>query len=136
MTYLLDTNAWVEYLRQRNATVVQRVSAANPADIVLCSIVVAELLYGVQHSAPSLQSKNLALVQQLRLHFQSLPFDDRAAEEYGIVRADLSARGLMIGANDLLIASIALVNQVTVVTHNTAQFNRINGLMLEDWQMP
>jgi tRNA(fMet)-specific endonuclease VapC len=59
-----------------------------------------------------------------------------AAEVYGTIRADLSARGLMIGANDLLIAAIAMANQITLVTHNTSEFGRISGLLLEDWQTP
>ena len=60
--------------------------------------------------------------------------DDRAAEEYGKVRALLAALGTPIGPNDLLIAAIALANQMTLVTHNTAEFSRVPGLALEDWQ--
>lgn len=82
------------------------------------------------------RSRNLALVQTIRQQFQSLPFDDRAAEEYGLVRADIPSRGLMIGANDLLIASIALANNLTLMTHNTAEFGRVNGLLIYDWQIP
>jgi tRNA(fMet)-specific endonuclease VapC len=79
------------------------------------------------------QAANLSLIAALRLQFVSLPFDDRAAEEYGQVRAELAVRGTPIGPNDLMIASIALANQVTLVTHNTAEFSRIPGLTLDDW---
>jgi tRNA(fMet)-specific endonuclease VapC len=79
------------------------------------------------------QAANLSLIAALRLQFVSLPFDDRAAEEYGKVRAELAVRGTPIGPNDLMIASIALANQVTLVTHNTAEFSRIPGLTLDDW---
>ena len=62
--------------------------------------------------------------------------DDRAAEEYGKVRAHLAALGTPIGPNDLLIAAIALANQMTLVTHNTTEFSRVPGLSLEDWELP
>jgi tRNA(fMet)-specific endonuclease VapC len=63
-----------------------------------------------------------------------LPFDDRAAGEYGKLRDHLSRIGQMIGPNDLLIAGIALANGLTLVTHNTVEFSRVPGLPLEDWQ--
>jgi tRNA(fMet)-specific endonuclease VapC len=66
--------------------------------------------------------------------FVSLPFDDIAAEIYGRERARLTLVGTPIGANDLLIACIALANGLTLVTHNTREFSRINGLRLEDWE--
>ena len=66
----------------------------------------------------------------------SLPFDDSAAEEYGRIRAHLANLGTPIGPNDLLIAAIALANKITLVSHNTAEFSRVPGLILEDWQIP
>jgi tRNA(fMet)-specific endonuclease VapC len=75
-------------------------------------------------------------VEQLRQRFLSLPFDDAAAEQYGRIRADLTARGLTIGGNDMLIAAIALANGCTLVTHNTAEFSRVPDLVIEDWQVP
>jgi tRNA(fMet)-specific endonuclease VapC len=66
--------------------------------------------------------------------FISLAFDDVAAEEYGRIRAYLAGLGAPIGPNDLMIASIALGNGLTLVTHNTGEFSRVPGLNLEDWQ--
>jgi tRNA(fMet)-specific endonuclease VapC len=86
------------------------------------------------HSGPTHQAANLGLIANLRQRFGSLPFDDRAAEEYGKLRAHLMALGSPIGPNDLMIASIALANQLTLVTHNTTEFSRVPGLVLEDWQ--
>ena len=80
------------------------------------------------------QAKNLSQVQIFCRQFQSQPFDDLAAEEYGRIRAHLAGLGMLIGPNDLLIASIALANGLTLVTHNTREFSRIPGLKLEDWQ--
>jgi tRNA(fMet)-specific endonuclease VapC len=71
---------------------------------------------------------------QLRQQFVSLPFDDAAAEEYGKVRAHLAVLGTPIGPNDLMIATIALANAVTLVTNNTSEFSRVPGLSIEDWQ--
>ena len=134
MIYLLDTNAWIAHLRQNNPKLVQRLLQANPGDVALCSVVLAELLYGAHHSAGSKQSANLALIARLQRQFGSLPFDDRAAEEYGKNRAFLARLGTPIGPNDLMIASIALANKLTLVTHNTKEFSRVPGLSLDDWQ--
>ena len=64
----------------------------------------------------------------------SLPFDDPAAAVYGRVRHELETGGHVIGPNDLMIAAIALVHNLTLVTHNTGEFTRITGLQIADWQ--
>jgi tRNA(fMet)-specific endonuclease VapC len=76
----------------------------------------------------------LSHVQVFCRQFQSLPFDDRAADEYGRIRAYLTGLGALIGPNDLLIASIALANGLILVSHNTREFSRVPGLKLDDWQ--
>ena len=76
----------------------------------------------------------LAVQRAFFARYVSLPFDDAAAEKYGSVRADLEVRGQLIGANDLLIAAVALAHDVTLVTHNTSEFSRIRDLKLEDWE--
>jgi tRNA(fMet)-specific endonuclease VapC len=135
VTYLLDTNSVIDHLRRGPASkVTHGFLAAPPGSVYLCSVVLAELFYGAMHSGPSHRAANLALIARLRQQFASLPFDDRAAEKYGEVRAHLAALGTPIGPNDLMIAAIALVNQLTLVTHNTTEFSRVPGLTLEDWQ--
>lgn len=134
MSYLLDTNAWIAYLRQNNQNLVQRFLREDPADILLCSVVLGELFYGAWHGHPSKLAPNLALIGRLQQRFASLPFNDDVAPRYGEVRAALDARGTPIGPNDLMIASIALVHDLTVVTHNTGEFSRVPGLKIEDWQ--
>lgn len=136
MPYLLDSNAWIAWLRQRDASLLARLQREAPSNLLLCSVVVGELIYGAERSGAAYRAHNLHEVEQLRARFASLPFDDSCAEVYGRIRADLSARGLMIGPNDALIAAIALANDVTLVSHNTAEFGRIAGLSLEDWQTP
>jgi tRNA(fMet)-specific endonuclease VapC len=133
VTHLLDTNSCVDHLRRcQGSNITTKLTAAVPGSVVLCSVVVAELLYGAHRSQR--KAETLSQVQGFCCQFQSLPFDDRAAEEYGRIRAHLAGIGSPIGPNDLMIASIALANGLTVVTHNTSEFSRVPGLKFEDWQ--
>ncbi len=134
MTYLLDTNVWVAFLRDRNSPVVPRLRARQPADVCACSVVLGELYYGCLRSANP--TGNRAKVEALMRPFRSLPFDDAAAEHYAAVRRHLESLGAPIGPYDLQVAAIALANGCTVVTHNTEEFSRIPGLLIEDWQQP
>ena len=109
-----------------------KLAAATPGSVVLCSVVVAELIYGAERS--DYRAKTLAQVRTFCEPFESLPFDDRAAEEYGAIRAHLARQGTPIGPNDLMIAAIAIANSLTLVTHNTLEFSRVPRLVLEDWQ--
>jgi len=132
MTYLLDTNSCIKYLNGTSENIKRRLESKQPQDIVICSIVKAELFYGAQKSAKL--TENLEKVHKFIDHFVSLPFDDKASEKYGEIRSDLEKAGTPIGPNDLLIASIALANNVTLVTHNTREFKRVKGLKTEDWE--
>lgn len=135
MTHLLDTNSCVEQLRRGPASIVAaRLARATPGDVVLCSVVIAELLYGASRSAQL--SRNLAQVRTFCSAFASLPFDDRAADQYGEIRSHLHRIGSPIGPNELMIAAIARSHGLTLVTHNTAEFSRVPGLVIEDWQTP
>ncbi|MBL8795054.1 MAG: type II toxin-antitoxin system VapC family toxin [Planctomycetia bacterium] len=135
MTHLLDTNTCVEFLRRpANSSIAVKLANAPPGSVVLCSVVVAELMYGAYRSAQS--NKTLNQVRAFCSPFASLPLADDAAEQYGRIRAYLDALGMTIGPNDLLIAAIALANQLILVTHNTKEFSRVPGLVIEDWQVP
>jgi tRNA(fMet)-specific endonuclease VapC len=132
MIYLLDTNTCIAYLRGRSARVAQALREAQPEDIALCAVVVAELFEGAHRSVQ--REHNLARVAEFVTRFIILPFDIAAAEIAGQLGADLAARGTPIGAHDLQIAAIALANDLTLVTHNTREFSRLTGLQLEDWE--
>jgi tRNA(fMet)-specific endonuclease VapC len=134
MTFLLDTTPCVTYLRGRNALVLQRLQQHPAGDVALCTIVLAELYYGADKS--NNPARNRTAVDTFAGPYLCLPFDNRAADSYARIRVDLESRGLPIGANDYLIAAIALANGLTLVTHNTSEFARVNGLMLEDWEIP
>ena len=134
MLYLMDSNACIGWLRQREPKLVARIKREPPGSIVLCSVVVGELYYGAERSGAAYRASNILKVEQLRLQFASIPFDDSAAEEYGKVRAHLTGLGQLIGPNNLLIAAITLASGLTLVTHNTTEFSRVPRLVLEDWQ--
>lgn len=133
MKYLLDSNTCIQFLNDSHQGVRARILAHRPADLAVCSIVKAELLYGAWRSARI--PANLQRLQTFFEPLRSLPFDDACAQTYAQVRAALAGQGAPIGANDMLIASIALTHRLTVVTHNTREFARIAGLKLEDWEV-
>lgn len=133
MKYLLDSNACIVFLNKRSEQLKQRLELCQPQQIVLCSVVKAELLYGAMKSQHPQAS--LLKIETFCAPFQSLPFDDNAAVFYGKIRSELSAVGKPIGANDFMIAATALANEVTLVTHNTREFSRVKGLLLEDWEL-
>ena len=132
MKYLLDTNTCIRYINGRSASVARRLNEIEEGDAVLCSVARAELLFGALGSQHP--EKTTAKQRQFINLFQSLPFDDAAAEQYAVIRADLKAKGTPIGGNDLMIAAIALAHNLILVTHNTHEFARVAGLKLEDWE--
>ena len=86
------------------------------------------------HTPTERTQRNLEKIRGFFNRFISLPFDDTAAEIYGRIRSRLEKVGTPIGPNDLLIAAIAVANQITLITHNTAEFGRIEDLKIEDWE--
>lgn len=132
--YLLDTNLCIRILTGRSPTAKATLDSLSPSDVLVCSVVKAELFWGAMKS----NHPTRALAEQKRFLslFSSLPFDDRAAEEFGRIRADLALKGTPIGPYDLMIAAIAVAHGVTLVTHNTAEFSRVVGLNIEDWESP
>jgi tRNA(fMet)-specific endonuclease VapC len=131
VSYLLDTNICVAFLNQKDAGLRKRFQQTEPDDIQLCSIVKAELLYGARNGARVEQ--NLATLAKFFDLFESIAFDDAAAEHYAMLRVHLRRAGTPIGANDLLIASIALATDATLVTRNQDEFHRVPGLRVQAW---
>ncbi len=131
--YLLDTNVCIGFLKA-NEVIVSKMAQVAPTDLNLCSVVKAELYYGARGSQQI--ANNLAVLERFFEPYTSLVFDDRSAQLYGQVRADLRRTGQLIGPNDTMIAAIALAHNLTVVTHNIGEFARVPGLRLEDWETP
>ncbi|WP_404784766.1 type II toxin-antitoxin system VapC family toxin [Altericista sp. CCNU0014] len=133
MLYLLDTNVCVMYINGHSERIRDRVLATPTDEMAVCSVVKAELFYGAMRSKNP--TRNLERQQGFFHCFTSLPFDDEAAIAYGQIRADLATKGTPIGPNDLQIAAIALTHNLTLITHNTREFIRVEGLQLEDWEI-
>lgn len=133
MIYLLDTNVCIQYMRGRSQALMTKILTVRESDIGISTITCAELEYG------SSRSQNPTITRRKQndflARFQIVDFDRRAAEFYGDARATLSMAGLEIGKLDMLIAAIALANDLTLVTHNTREFSRVEGLRLEDWEI-
>lgn len=132
MAYLLDTNACIQILNSPNSTVTQKILSIPSREIYICTVVYSELYYGAYKSANV--NRNLTHLEDLFAEFADLPLDRQAAKIAGKIRARLNTLGTPIGSNDLLIAAIALANGLTLVTHNTREFSRIEGLKYEDWE--
>lgn len=127
----LDTNACVEVLNGTSEALVRRLREHAASEIALSAVVRAELLYGARRSQRV--SENLNLLRRFAAPFDIIPFDDRCAEHYGMIRAELEGQGRVIGPNDLLIAATARAHDAILVTSNTDEFSRVAGLAIEDW---
>lgn len=133
MIYLLDTNTCIQYINRRNQIVYRRITALSPDDIAICDIVKFELYFGAYNS--SRVAENLETLRKFLGDFVSLPLDGRAAEICGRLRSQLNRKGTPIGSYDLQIVAITLANNLTLITHNTAEFSRVDDLTLEDWEI-
>jgi len=127
-------------LKGRNLNLKQRLEAVPISEIAVCSIVKAELCFGAMKSANP--ERNFTLQQAFLKQFVSLPFDDLAAMTFGVMRSQLETKGTPIGAYDLQIAAlaklsegIALASNLILVTHNTREFERVESLQVEDWEV-
>lgn len=133
MTYMLDTNAIVAAARHPAWPIREKLLAHLGRDVCVSAITYAELEYGVKKSARPEQ--NRMAINQLLLGIRILDFDQRAAAHFGDICADLERRGQRIGDRDTLIAAHARSRGYTLVTHNTREFSRVEGLHIEDWQL-
>lgn len=129
--FLLDTNAWTALLKNKPA-VVGGVRRVGIAALYLCAPVWAELWFGACNSQRVVE--NQARIRELASDVTSLPFDDRAAEHCGEIRAVLARQGCPIGPYDLQIAAIARSSGLRLVTHNVSEFSRVPVLSIENWQ--
>ena len=132
MRYLLDTNVCIEIQRGRNDALKMRLAQQSFVDLSLCAIVWAELPCGARLAQQP--ERERARLETAFGCWPRLPFDDSAAECYGEIRAFLQRTGQLIGGNDMLIAATAKANDLILVTHNTREFTRVPGLLVEDWQ--
>lgn len=133
MAYLLDTNILIYFFKNLGA-VRLHMAQQQDTDIYLCTPVLWELLTGAHKSEhPATQLNKLAAVQQ---RFRVHALDEASAGQAARAQAQLKRQGAPIGHIDTLIAGIALAHQPTLVTRNTREFARVEGLQVENWFEP
>lgn len=131
MKYLLDTNAITAWVK-KDPHFIYQLQVLAPADLAISVLTEHELLYGI---ACNPQFKLRPVLERLLAVLVKLPLDSAMVARAAQVRAELRRRGLPIGPYDLLIAATALEHGLTLVTHNTEEFKRVHGLVVEDWQL-
>lgn len=130
MIRLLDTNICIYIINKRPPQVAAHFEGLVYGDVAVSSITGAELAFGVAKSG---SARNQDALEKFLAPLEVLPFDAAAMYAYGTLRAQLQARGLPIGALDMLIAAHALALGATLVTNNLAEFARVPGLACENW---
>lgn len=134
MKYLLDTNIVSYFLRDASPALSQRILDSTPDTLAISIISAGELRYGLSKLSPSKRATELAHhLSALLTAIAVLPLPTDAAQHYGNTRVQLEAAGTPIGGNDLWIAAHALAQNMTLVTNNTREFERVAGLKVENW---
>ncbi len=133
MKYMLDTNICIYLIKQKPPKVLKHFKSHAVGDIGISSITLAELRYGVSKSQHI--EKNRQALDEFILPLEIEDFDEKAAAEYGTVRADLEKAGKPIGSMDMLIGVHALALGAALVTNNTKEFKQIKNLKVVDWSV-
>ena len=131
MKYFLDTNICIHILNGRSQGVIERFTKEDPDDIYIPSMVAAELMYGAYKSVR--RDYNLARVRAFLNNLYIIRLNKSAIELYGNIRSELELKGIPIGTIDCFISAITIAYEGTLVTNNTKEFIRVNGLNIEDW---
>jgi len=129
--YLLDTNI-VSYWMRGHRLLLDRIKSHSPKDLSISAITLAEIYYGIEKS-PVKKKERRIKIDQIRSTLEVHPFDELAAAGYGVIRAQLEKKGVVISERDLQIASIAFSKGLCVITHNVREFSRVETLKVEDW---
>lgn len=131
MKYMLDTNICIHVIKNRPETVIRNFLKHETSELCISSITYAELMHGVEKSQDA--ERNRVAITLFLSPLSVLEFDNYAAEEYGKVRTELERKGTPIGPMDTLIAAHARAENLILVTNNTREFNRVEGLNVENW---
>jgi len=128
--YLLDTNILAALVRDPRGVVTKRIRRVGEANVLTSIVVAAELRYGAaKKGSPRLLEQLEAVLEVLEVASLEAPAD----AVYGDIRAQLEKSGRPIGGNDLLIAAQALSLKCAVVTDRRREFERVEGLIVENW---
>ena len=131
MKFMLDTNICIYLIKQKPVKVLKHFKSRSIGDIGISTISLAELRYGVSKSQHV--EKNQQALNEFILPLEVADFDGKAAEEYGIIRADLEKKGKPIGSMDMLIGAHAISLGATLVTNTVREFKEIKHLKVVDW---
>jgi len=131
--YVLDTNICIYIIKRRSISLAERFEKLKAGEIAISTVTLSELEYGIAKSLH--QHRNREALEQFLIPIEILPFDEMASKCYGLIRANLEKRGLPIGSMDLMIAAHVLSLKVPLVTNNTREFSRVEGLELQDWTL-
>ena len=129
--YLLDANIVIYIRQKRPEAVLRRFARLRPGEAAISVIAYGELLYGAMKS--SQRESALKRLSELSDALPALPLPETAAKTYGAIRAELAAKGEMIGNNELWIAAHALASGLTLVTNNKMEIRRVRGLKIQNW---
>lgn len=130
LKYLLDTNIVIYVLKRRPKEVLD-VFNINASRMAISSITLSELLYGAEKSQNI--DKNLEAIEEFISHLDVLPYDAKASQHYGQIKAALEKKGEIIGENDIHIAAHAISQGLILVTNNLREFKRVPNLAFENW---
>ncbi len=131
MKYMLDTNICIYLIKQKPPKVLKHFKSHAVGDIGISSITLAELRYGVSKSRQV--ERNRQALDEFILPLEIDDFGEKAAMEYGAVRAELEKAGKPVGSMDMLIGAHALALGATLVTNNVKEFRQIKNLKVVDW---
>lgn len=131
MRWMLDTDTCIGLIRQRSASALKKLGSRSVGQVGISSITLSELAYGAAKSQSPDRSR--AALEEFLLPLVVAPYDDACAFAYGEIRATLANAGTPIGPLDTLIAAHALALDVTLVTHNRREFERVPNLRVDDW---
>ncbi len=132
MKYLLDTDICIYLIKSKPTSVIQRLQEVANEEVAISTVTLFELQYGVENSQHREQASK-ALSHFIGSIHHVLPVDEVAAAYAAKIRADLKRKGKPIGPYDELIVAVALANDLILVSNNTREFERVNGLSLENW---
>ena len=133
LKFMLDTNIVIYVIKRRPLEILE-IFNAHAGQMCISSITLAELLHGVEKS--SMISQNMRKIEDFVSRLEVLPYDSSAASHYGDIRANLEKKGTPIGVNDLHIAGHARSEALILVSNNIREFERVEGLRLENWIEP
>ena len=131
MKLMLDTNICIYIIKRQPSSVLDRLVALPTEEVGLSVITVAELRYGASKSTRP--GRNHQALYEFLRPFEVALYDEPATKAYGSIRSGLEKKGRPIGPMDLLIAAHALSLDVRLVTNNAKEFERVDGLELDNW---